>query len=76
MGQSELPRPPVYGTEGTLKKLALAYGGELWPELSTWARYRERHGQSRREGVEETVTQDEEVNPEGGTGIILSPYVL
>ena len=31
-----LPRPHIYGTKSTLKKLALAYGGELWPELSSW----------------------------------------
>ena len=30
------PRPPVYGTKGTLETLASAYGGGLWPELGSW----------------------------------------
>ncbi|ORY26323.1 low-affinity phosphodiesterase [Naematelia encephala] len=31
------PRLPVYGTRRTLEKLAVVYGGDLWPELGSWA---------------------------------------
>ena len=32
-----LPRTPVYATKETLQRLALVFGGDLWPELGTWA---------------------------------------
>ncbi|WVQ80159.1 hypothetical protein IAT38_002264 [Cryptococcus sp. DSM 104549] len=34
---SPSPCPPVYGTRKTLEKLAVAYGGDIWPELAVWS---------------------------------------
>ncbi|WWD17019.1 hypothetical protein CI109_101455 [Kwoniella shandongensis] len=31
------PCPPIFGTRSTLEKLALAYGGQIWPEIAVWA---------------------------------------
>ncbi|KAK8864671.1 hypothetical protein IAR55_001922 [Kwoniella newhampshirensis] len=31
------PCPPIFGTRSTLEKLAMVYGGQIWPEIAIWA---------------------------------------
>ncbi|TXT09009.1 hypothetical protein VHUM_02483 [Vanrija humicola] len=51
-------RIPVYARRETLDKLASAYGGGLWPELSTWASGQDpsNGGKRKRRRVEEDLT--------------------
>ncbi|KAK4684208.1 hypothetical protein P7C73_g5988, partial [Tremellales sp. Uapishka_1] len=46
-------RTPVYATKETLSKLALAYGGTLWPELGKWEENGGKGRKRRKLGKEE-----------------------
>jgi hypothetical protein len=65
----------VYGTRKTLERLAMAYGGELWPELGTWAP--EDASRSKRRKLAEkrgSITGDsDQMGSGGGTGVVFTP---
>lgn len=72
---------PVFGTQETLDRLSMAYGGGLWPELGHWAHWqvgnvkpvgpiaRERR---KKRKIDKNVTLDEQP-PANTCGVALTP---
>jgi len=59
-----------------MEKLALAYGGELWPELSSWdpgEGSNSSRGPVNRTGRKRRKTGQKGTGSEGGTGVLFSP---
>ncbi|RXK39903.1 hypothetical protein M231_02837 [Tremella mesenterica] len=64
-------RPPVYAIKHTLDKLAMAYGGDLWPQLGSWAQEELPENRKKRRKTSLAHT-----GPNDGSGVIFSPLIL
>ncbi|EIW65931.1 hypothetical protein TREMEDRAFT_35751 [Tremella mesenterica DSM 1558] len=60
-------RPPVYAIKHTLDKLAMAYGGDLWPQLGSWAQEELPENRKKRRKTSLAHT-----GPNDGSGLIYS----
>jgi hypothetical protein len=66
---------PVFGTRETLEKLAMAYGGGLWPELGHWHAGEQSVPRASTRGKKRKVdvVEEIEVPPKEKIGVVLTP---
>lgn len=86
---SQSSRTPIYATTDTLRRLSLAYGGEIWPELGSWGKgygelsaangaAAESHRKRRRKAIGIKTAENIEAPPAtseeaGGSGVSFNP---